>query len=174
MTRAGDFPFAFEAALPRSDARYMLFCLRLARAAAAREEVPVGALVVHENKVLSAAHNMREVRQSPVSHAELLAIEEAAAKLGSWRLDNCTLYVTLEPCPMCAGTVINARVPRVVFGAPDPKAGAMGSLYDIGEGKLNHTPLVTGGLLSAACGRVISSYFRSKRAKAKEGKKNAK
>lgn len=138
-------------------------CLRLASDAASANEVPVGALIVRDGEVIAAAHNLRETLQSPTAHAEVIAIEQAAKQTGSWRLTGCTLYVTLEPCPMCAGAIINARVPRVVYGADDPKAGAMGTLYTLQEGRLNHTPEVVGGVLREECGSVLRKYFREKR-----------
>ena len=145
-------------------------CIALAQKAARKNEVPVGALVVRGGEVIARAHNLRETLQSPSAHAEMLAIEQAAEKIGSWRLTECTLYVTLEPCPMCAGAIINARVPRVVYGAADPKAGAMGTLYSLHEGRLNHTPDVLGGVLAEACGSVLSGYFREKRRRQKLAK----
>lgn len=169
--KAGESLSGSGAAPTTSDTAWMRKCIALARHAAALNEVPVGALVVKDGQVIAQAHNERESRQSPTAHAELLAIEQAARATGSWRLTDCTLYVTLEPCPMCAGAIINARVPRVVFGAYDPKAGAMGSLYNIHEGRLNHTPLVTGGVLADTCGNILREYFGRKRRQQKEKKK---
>jgi len=143
----------------------MLQALRLARKAAGEDEVPVGALIVREGRIIARAYNRRETLKSPTAHAELLAIQKAAKKLGGWRLPGCTLYVTLEPCPMCAGAIINARIPTVVYGAPDPKAGALGSVYDLAQGKLNHTPEVISGVLQKECGEVLSDYFKRKRDK---------
>lgn len=137
--------------------------LLLAKKAAGKDEVPVGALIVREGRIISRAYNQRETKKSPTAHAELLAIEKAAGKLGGWRLPGCTLYVTLEPCPMCAGAIVNARIPTVVFGAPDPKAGALGSVYDLAQGKLNHTPKVISGVLQKECGDILSDYFKKKR-----------
>lgn len=154
----------------QNDEHYMRICLRLARQSAIRGEVPVGALIVKNGEIIAYAHNVRETLQSPIAHAEILAIEEAARKTGYWRLTDCTLYVTLEPCPMCAGAIINSRVPRVVYGASDPKAGAMGTLYNLAEGRLNHTPDVRGGVLAQACGDLLSTYFRAKRRQQKEAK----
>lgn len=142
-----------------------------AKHAAQADEVPVGALIVHGDRILCRAHNLREAAQDPTGHAELICIREAAQILGSWRLEGCTLYVTLEPCPMCAGTVINARVDRVVYGAADPKAGAMGSLYHLGAGRLNHTPAVTKGVLARECGGILTRYFRARREARKEKKR---
>jgi len=147
------------------DVFYMQKALLLAQKAAQIDEVPVGALIVRNGKIISRAYNKRETEKNPAAHAELLAIIKAAKKLGGWRLSGCTLYVTLEPCPMCAGAIVNARIPRVVFGAADPKAGALGSVYNLAEGKLNHTPEVVSGVLQKECGNVLSDYFKNKRNK---------
>ncbi len=146
-----------------TDEQYMKLALAQAKRAWDMDEVPVGAVIVHNGEVLAEAHNMRETKQNPVAHAELIAITEAAQKIGSWRVLDSTLYVTLEPCPMCAGAIINARIPRVVFGAFDPKAGAFETLYHLGEGKLNHKPEITGGVLQQECSAILSEYFRKKR-----------
>ena len=139
--------------------------LRAARRAPTHRDVPVGALVVKEGTVLSRAHNRREADGDPSAHAEVLAIRRAARKLGSWRLDGCTLYVTLEPCAMCAGAIVLARIPRLVFGASDPKAGFVGSLGDLcRDPRLNHRLHVTEGILGEACGQVLKEFFRGKRA----------
>lgn len=137
--------------------------LRLAERAAKRDEVPVGAVILRNGKIIAKGYNLRETKRSPLAHAEIVAISKAAHKLGGWRLTGCTLYVTLEPCPMCAGAIVNARIDEVVFGAYDPKAGAMGTLYNLAEGKLNHSPRVTGGVLEAECASVLRQYFASKR-----------
>ncbi|MDF1564350.1 MAG: nucleoside deaminase [Deltaproteobacteria bacterium] len=135
-----------------------------ARASAARDEVPVGAVVVHEGAIVARAGNSRESDQDPFGHAELTAMREAARVLGSWRLTGCTLYVTLEPCTMCAGAIVLSRVERVVFAASDPKAGAVGSLYDIpADERLNHRPIVEAGLLAEEAGRLLKDFFRAKR-----------
>ena len=130
---------------------FMREALRLAERAARRDEVPVGAVIVRDGRIITKGYNLREGKRSPVAHAEITAISKAAKRLGGWRLSGCTIYVTLEPCPMCAGAIVNARVDEVVFGAYDPKAGALGSVYDLAEGKLNHTPRVTGGVMEADC-----------------------
>ncbi|MEL7604187.1 MAG: tRNA adenosine(34) deaminase TadA [Bacillota bacterium] len=143
--------------------QFMQEALRLAERAARRDEVPVGAVVVRNGKIIARGYNLRETKRSPLAHAEIVAIHKAAKRLGGWRLSGCTLYVTLEPCPMCAGAIINARIDSVVFGAYDPKAGALGSLYNLAEGKLNHTPLVTGGVLKEACAALLKQYFTNKR-----------
>ena len=141
----------------------MTAALVMARKAAKKDEVPVGAVIVHNGAVIAKAHNLRETRHSPLAHAEMIAIEKAARKLHGWRLSGCTLYVTLEPCPMCAGAIVNSRIDEVVFGAYDPKAGACGTLYNLAEGRLNHTPKVTGGVLEEESAAVLKDYFRAKR-----------
>lgn len=142
----------------------MRMALREAHRAMEHEDVPIGAVVVHGGEVIAAAHNEREVRRDPTAHAELLAVREAARRLGSWRVLETVLYVTLEPCAMCAGAIVLARVPRVVYGAADPKAGAAGSVLDVlGERRLNHRPEVVGGLLAEECGAVLSEFFAARR-----------
>ncbi len=142
----------------------MRLALREAQRAPAHEDVPIGAVLVHRGEVLAAAHNERELREDPTAHAEILALREAARALGSWRLLDCTLYVTLEPCAMCAGAIVLARVPRVVFGATDPKAGAAGSVLDVlAEPRLNHRPEVLSGVLAPDCGQLLSAFFASRR-----------
>lgn len=146
------------------DRRYMALALLEAEAAAAKGEVPVGAVVVRAGEVLARAHNLRETTEDPTAHAEVLAVREAAARIGSWRLDGCTLYVTLEPCFMCAGALVNARLARLVLGAPDPKAGAVGSLADIvRDTRLNHRVEVRAGVLASACGDVLKAFFAGRR-----------
>jgi len=148
---------------PRDD-YFMRLALREAEQALEHEDVPIGAVVVHDGEVLAAAHNERELRQDPTAHAEALALREAARALGSWRVLDAVLYVTLEPCAMCAGAIVLARVPRVVYGATDPKAGACGSVLDVlGEPRLNHRPEVAGGLLAAESGELLSGFFASRR-----------
>ncbi|WP_302760300.1 tRNA adenosine(34) deaminase TadA [Christensenella hongkongensis] len=149
--------------LPVDDEYWMEYAIAEARLAGEIDEVPIGAVIVKDDEIIARAHNMRETHKDPMAHAEIKAIEEAARFLGGWRLLDCTLYVTLEPCPMCAGAVINARIPRVVFGAYDKKAGAFGTLYDLAEGKLNHKPQVAGGVLEAECAALLSGYFKRKR-----------
>lgn len=145
--------------------RFMAEALKLAKKAAKRDEVPVGAVVVKNGKIIARAYNLREHRADPSAHAELLAMRKAARKIGRWRLDDCTLYVTLEPCVMCAGCIINSRIPNVVFGAYDMRFGGMGSVYDMNEGKLNHTVSLTGGIMKEECAAVLSEYFKGKRKK---------
>jgi tRNA(adenine34) deaminase len=150
----------------RSDDEYfMRLALREAERAREHGDVPIGALVVRDDgEVIAAAHNERELLKDPTAHAEILALREAARALGSWRVLGATLYVTLEPCAMCAGAIVLARVPRVRFGASDPKAGAEGSVLDVlGESRLNHRPEVQGGLLGQECGELLSKFFASRR-----------
>jgi tRNA(adenine34) deaminase len=146
------------------DERYMRNALDLAREAVKRNEVPIGALVVRGDAILSAATNRTVRDQDPTAHAELLAIREAAANLDRWRLDDCTLYVTLEPCAMCAGAIVLARMKRVVFGAWDEKAGMAGSVTDLlRHPRLNHRPEVKSGVLGEECARLLTDFFRSQR-----------
>ena len=147
-----------------TDERYMAEALRQAAAALDDDEVPVGAVIVQDGRVIGRAHNQRERLGDPTAHAEMIAITQAAASVGNWRLENCTMYVTLEPCPMCAGAMVLARLPRLVFGARDPKAGAVGSIYDIPrDPKLNHVVDVTGGVREQECGDILTEFFRRKR-----------
>ena len=136
-----------------------------AYASAELDEVPVGAVVVFEDTVIARAGNRRETRRCATCHAELSAIEEACRYRHGWRLPDCTLYVTLEPCPMCAGAIVNARIPRVVYGATDPKGGALGGLFDLLSQPLNHHPSVTKGVLEEECRQILSAYFKNKREK---------
>ncbi len=146
------------------DNEYMRRALGLAHHAAGLGEVPVGALIVHENVVIAEAYNERESRPSALAHAEISAVGEACRKLGRWRLSGCSLYVTLEPCVMCAGALVQARVDRVVYGARDPKAGAVESLYQVLEdARLNHRPQVDGGVLADECGKMLSDFFKARR-----------
>jgi tRNA(adenine34) deaminase len=144
--------------------RWMRLALDEARAAAAEDEVPVGAVVVAAGRVVASAHNQREQLQDPTAHAEMIALTQAAAALGSWRLEGCVLFVTLEPCPMCAGAILQARVPLVVWGAADPKAGAVESLYRLFEDpRLNHRVEHVGHVLAEECGHLLSEFFRARR-----------
>ena len=146
------------------DAYYMRLALEQAEAAAAAEEAPLGAVIVRDGQVLASARNEREALRDPTAHAEMIAITQAAGAIGNWRLESCTLYVTLEPCPMCAGAIVQARIPRVVYGAVDPKAGAVRSLYRLLEDpRLNHRCEVVEGVLAEACGQVLSEFFKRKR-----------
>jgi tRNA(adenine34) deaminase len=143
---------------------YMQLALAEAHAAAAVGEAPVGALIVRDGQVLAAARNEREALRDPTAHAEMIAITQAAAALGSWRLDGCTLYVTLEPCPMCAGAIVQARIPRLVYGAADPKAGAVRSLFRLVDDlRLNHRAEIIDGVLAEPCGQVLTEFFQRRR-----------
>ncbi len=127
-------------------------------------EVPVGAVIYHRDRLVARAHNQRETLQDPTAHAEILAITQAASALGSWRLEECTMYVTLEPCSMCAGALVLSRIPRLVFGARDPKAGACGSVLDIlACEQLNHTVHVVPGVMAEQCGQILTDFFRERR-----------
>ncbi|HQR44513.1 MAG TPA: tRNA adenosine(34) deaminase TadA [Thermoanaerobaculia bacterium] len=151
------------------DERFMREALKAARRAPAHRDVPVGAVVVKDGEVLARARNRREADRDPTAHAEVIAIRRAARKLGSWRLDGCTLYVTLEPCAMCAGAIVLSRIPRLVYGAEDPKAGFVGSLGDLcRDPRLNHRVHVTEEVLAAECGELLKAFFREKRAAARK------
>ena len=155
---------SFELPGDRLHDRWMRLALEEARVAATEDEVPVGAIVVSGGRVIGSGHNQREQLADPTAHAEMIAITQAAATLGSWRLEGCILYVTLEPCPMCAGAILQARVPAVVWGAADPKAGAVESLYRLFEdSRLNHRVEHIGHVLADECGRLLSDFFRGKR-----------
>lgn len=151
------------------DIVHMRQALDEARAALDSEDVPVGAVVVHQGRVIGRGHNQRERLADPTAHAEMLAITAAASHLGSWRLDGCTLYVTLEPCPMCAGACVLSRMERLVFGADDPKTGACGSLYTIPQDeRLNHCVPVTAGVLADESAELLRSFFAAQRAAGKK------
>ena len=152
-----------ERFFPRDD-YFMRLALREAERALEHGDVPIGAVLVRDGELLAAAHNERELRQDPTAHAEIIALREAARAVGTWRVLDSVLYVTLEPCAMCAGAIVLARVPRVVYGASDPKAGACGSVLDVlAEPKLNHRPDVAGGLLAQECGELLTEFFASRR-----------
>jgi len=146
------------------DELFMRLAIREAGRALEHDDVPVGAVVVSGGEVIGAGHNERELRQDPTAHAELLALREAARRLGSWRILDSVLYATLEPCAMCAGAIVLGRVTRVVYGTADPKAGAAGSVIDVlGEPRFNHRPEVTGGLLREECAALLVDFFSSRR-----------
>ena len=146
------------------DEYFMRLALREAERSLGHDDVPIGCVLTHDGEVIAAAANERELRGDPTAHAEVVAIREAAEKLGGWRLHDTVLYVTLEPCAMCAGAIVLARVPRVIYGAPDPKAGAAGSVLDVlGEPRLNHRPEVAGGLLAAESAALLRDFFASRR-----------
>jgi tRNA(adenine34) deaminase len=146
------------------DEYFMRLALREAERSVEHDDVPVGCVIAHEGEVIAAAPNERELRGDPTAHCEVLALREAARRLGSWRLSGTVLYVTLEPCAMCAGAIVLARVPRVVFGADDPKAGAAGSVLDVlGEPRLNHRPDVAAGLLADESASLLREFFLTRR-----------
>jgi len=147
-----------------SDQHFMQLALHEAARAPLHDDVPIGAIVVRGEDVIASAHNERELRRDPTAHAELLALRDAARHSGSWRVLDAVLYVTLEPCAMCAGAIVLARVPRVVFAAYDPKAGACGSVLDVlGEPRLNHRPDITGGVLAEESSQLLSAFFAARR-----------
>ena len=149
--------------------RLMRMALQQAAQALAEDEVPIGAIIVRDATVIAAAHNQREQLHDPTAHAEMIAITQAAAALQDWRLEGCTLYVTLEPCPMCAGAILQARIPMVVFGATDPKAGAVETLYQLlTDSRLNHQVDVLGGVCAAECGEILTRFFRHQRSLGKK------
>ena len=146
------------------DRRYMQDAIELARKALETEDVPVGALVVHGERVIGRGFNQREKLQDPTAHAEMIAITAAAEYIGHWRLEDCTMYVTLEPCPMCAGALVQARVARLVYGAADGKAGACGSLFEINrDGRLNHQIETVAGVMAEPCAELLQAFFRRRR-----------
>ncbi|HEY0515811.1 MAG TPA: tRNA adenosine(34) deaminase TadA [Solirubrobacteraceae bacterium] len=148
---------------PRDD-YFMRLAIREAERALEHDDVPIGAVLVRDGELVASAHNERELRADPTAHAEILVLREAARVYESWRLLDTVMYVTLEPCAMCAGALVLARVPRLVYGANDPKAGACGSVLDVtGEPRLNHRPVVAGGLLGAECGELLTAFFTSRR-----------
>ena len=146
------------------DQRFMKLAIDQAFIAADNGDVPVGAVIVFENIVIAKAHNQRQLLNDPTAHAEIIALTQAAEAVGNWRLNGCTIYVTLEPCPMCAGALVMARIDRLVFGCEDPKAGACGSLYNIVQDqRLNHNVDITSGVLETECGQVLSDFFKVRR-----------
>jgi tRNA(adenine34) deaminase len=146
------------------DEYFMRLALREAERAADHDDVPIGAVVVRDGEVIGTGHNERELRGDPTAHAEVIALREAARTVGSWRVLDAVLYVTLEPCAMCAGAIVLARVPRVIYGTADPKAGAAGSVLDVlGEPRLNHRPEVQGGLLAVECAALLQTFFANRR-----------
>jgi tRNA(adenine34) deaminase len=147
------------------DEKYMNEAIKQARFAAEIDEVPVGAVAVRDGKIIAVAFNTRETSKCATHHAEILAIERACGALGGWRLPGVTLYVTMEPCAMCAGAIVNSRIERVVYGAKDFRFGAFGSAVNLNDAGLNHTPEVVGGVLGEECADIITSYFRNKRKK---------
>ncbi|MEK3888904.1 tRNA adenosine(34) deaminase TadA [Bacillus sp. FSL K6-3431] len=155
----------------RSEEDYMLLAIAEAKKAEKLNEVPIGAVIILDGEVIATAYNLRETEQNAIAHAELLAIDRACKKLGTWRLENAELYVTLEPCSMCSGAIILSRIKKVVYGAPDPKGGCAGTLMNLlTDNRFNHQSNVIAGVLEEECGHLLSHFFRSIREKKKEEK----
>lgn len=151
------------------DEKFMQIAILEAEKAKEKEEVPIGAIIVYQDQVIATGHNVRETTQTTLSHAELIAIEKANNVMNSWRLEDCTLYVTLEPCPMCAGAIVQSRIKRVVYGASDPKAGCAGTLMNLlQEDKFNHQVEVTRGILEEECSVLLTDFFKQLRIKRKK------
>lgn len=146
--------------------KWMKEAIKQAKKAALKDEVPIGCVIVKDDQIIARAYNKREMKQCSTAHAEILAIEKACKKLGSWRLEDCDLYVTLEPCPMCSGAIIQSRIRNVIFGAYDPKGGCMGSNMNINDVRgFNHYPDIEGGILQDECSRLLKEFFKAKRKK---------
>lgn len=157
--------------LENKDHQYMQEALEEAKKAAALGEVPIGAVIVYRDEIIARAHNLRETTQNALTHAESMAIQEACKKVGSWRLEETTLYVTLEPCPMCAGAILQSRIPRVVYGARDIKAGCVDSLYRLlNDARFNHECTVTEGVMAEECGQILTDFFKALRERKKAEK----
>lgn len=149
---------------PDIDSRFMQMAIRQAQIAQENGDVPIGCVIVHQNQVIAKGYNQREMLNDPTAHAEMIALTQAAESVGSWRLNGCSVYVTLEPCPMCAGALVLARVDRLIFGCFDPKAGACGSLYNIVDDKrLNHRIPTVSGVLEQNCSQLLSDFFAQRR-----------
>jgi tRNA(adenine34) deaminase len=154
-----------------SDEEFMKEAILEAKKAEAKEEVPIGAVIVLDGKIIARAHNLRECEQNSIAHAELLAIDQACKEIKSWRLEDAELYVTLEPCPMCAGAIILSRIKRVIYGAADPKGGCAGTLMNLlQDDRFNHKSEITYGVLETECSRLLSNFFREIRKKKKQAK----
>ncbi|SFI72614.1 tRNA adenosine(34) deaminase TadA [Thermoflavimicrobium dichotomicum] len=154
--------------------KWMSEALGEAKKAEERGEVPIGAIIVYQDQVIGRGHNLRETWQDPLAHAEMIAIKQAAQHLGSWRLNDCDLYVTLEPCPMCAGAIVQARIRTVVYGTEDPKAGCAGTLMNLlNEKRFNHQSQVIAGILPEECSSILTQFFRHLRQKKKEKKRQS-
>ena len=151
------------------DKKFMKAAINEAKKAAKKDEVPIGAVIVQDGKIIARGHNTRQKTQNAINHAEMIAIQKACKKVGSWRLIDCDIYVTLEPCPMCAGAIINSRISNVYFGAYDQKAGCTGTLYNLPvDQRFNHRANVEGGIMEQECANLLSDFFKQKRAKQKE------
>lgn len=155
----------------KTDEKFMKEALRQARKAAEIEEVPIGCVIVYEDKIIARGYNKRNLQKTTLGHAEISAIQKASRKLGDWRLEDCTMYITLEPCPMCAGAIIQARIPRVVIGAMNPKAGCAGSILNIlQERRFNHQAEMTTGILGEECQKIMKDFFKQLRKSRKAAK----
>lgn len=153
------------------DMKAMKLAMKQAQIAIGYDEVPVGAILVKDDVVVARGHNLKETKKNATRHAEMIVIDKASKKIGDWRLEGCTLYVTLEPCPMCAGALFQSRISRIVYGAKDPKAGALGSTFSLHEVKgLNHYPEITSGIMAESCSHILRDYFKTKRNKPSETK----
>jgi len=158
----------------KSDEKFMKLAIEQANIAEENGDVPIGAVIVHKNQIIAKAYNQREQLQDPTAHAEIIALTQAAAAMESWRLSGCTMYVTLEPCPMCAGALVLARIDRLVYGCDDPKTGAVKSLYNIvTDGRLNHRLEVTSGVLADECVKLLQDFFQKKRLNKDDLKNNS-
>lgn len=155
----------------RTDERFMREAIRQAHKAAALGDVPIGCVIVRQGQIIARGYNRRNADKSVLSHAEIISMKKACKKLGDWRLEDCTMYVTLEPCPMCTGAIINARIRRLCYGAKDPKAGSCGSIVNLFELPYNHKPQVISGVLEEACAERLSGFFRSLRERKKNGER---
>lgn len=155
--------------------KYMRSALREARKAMEINEVPVGAVIVKDGKIIARGHNIKEKKKNSIYHAEIVALNKACKKIGDWRLNDCDIFVTMEPCPMCAGALINSRIGNIFFGAYDERAGCCGTLYDLpSDSRFNHRPNVEGGILQEECAGILKEYFRQKRLEIKEQKQKSK
>lgn len=158
-----------------TDQKYMELALQEAKKAYELREIPIGAVLVCDDEIVATAHNFRELGHDATAHAELMVIQEACQKLGRWRLSDCTLYVTIEPCPMCAGAIVNSRIKRVVYGSYDIKGGAVESLFNVlSHPKLNHQPEVVSGVMQKECSQIMKDFFKMRRAEAKALKQKLK
>ena len=149
---------------------FMEQALKEAQKAYKKDEVPVGAIIVKDNKIIAKGHNLKESKKNTIKHAEIIAIEKASKKLEAWRLEDCDIYVTMEPCPMCMGAIINSRIKNIYFGVKDKKAGACGSIVDLTEYKFNHIPYYEGGILEEKCKNILQEFFKELRKRKKENR----
>ncbi|MBQ8896659.1 MAG: tRNA adenosine(34) deaminase TadA [Clostridia bacterium] len=156
--------------MDKNDIYFMKRAILRAKAAAKCGEVPIGAVIVKDGEIVATGRNMRELRKNSLLHAEIIAIDRACKRLGRWRLHDCTLYVTMEPCPMCAGAIVNSRIKRVVYGCYDQKAGALGTVFDMSQYPLNHKYEITSGVMEQECAKLLSNFFAELRKRPKGNK----